>query len=132
MAFVIGNPVLTIERIPNSINRKVRVQYVIAFDQQDIAGNRPYRELVRLFGEDVTSADDELSGGPLQDTRVQPDGQGTIARDWDAERGRGTLDEDPRPLDLDEIYAKVSLVPRFEGGRAFTVKSNVVKINASS
>ena len=42
MAFVIGNPVLTIERIPNSINRKVRVQYVIAFDQQDIAGNRPY------------------------------------------------------------------------------------------
>ncbi len=116
MAFVIGNPVLTIERLPNSINRKVRVQYVIAFDQQDIAGNRPYREVVRLFGEDVTSADDELPGGPLQDTPVEPDGQGTLARDWDTERGRGTLDEDPGPLDLDEIYAKVSLLPGSTGG----------------
>ncbi|MGH3889308.1 MAG: hypothetical protein ACRDSZ_22575 [Pseudonocardiaceae bacterium] len=89
---------------------RARVLYTITFNQQDIAGNIRYRELITLFGEDPPAgpAGDDLLFTFVPPRIVRPDGRVTVQRSISANVPNSVLDEDPGGLE-DEIYARVRL-----------------------
>ncbi|MGH3776291.1 MAG: hypothetical protein ACRDRR_11255 [Pseudonocardiaceae bacterium] len=101
---------LTIAFTSGSPTAGVTIRYVIRFNDDDVAGNRRYRERIQLFGEDAPAgpAGDDLLFTFFPSRIVRPNGQTTVQRTLTAQVPNAILDEDPG-ADQDEIYARVCL-----------------------
>jgi hypothetical protein len=100
-------------------NVHIKVSYDITWNSYDQASNQPYRETVRLIGDDTgitppeDGTDDSIPNGTLSPVffpvTLQSNGAPTLHRSFAKTIARANLNEDP--AGLDEILAVAQLAP---------------------
>ncbi|MCK5729351.1 MAG: hypothetical protein KAG10_06750 [Methylococcales bacterium] len=113
----------------------VRVRYNIRFDDYDRRTNLPYIEKCYLIGDDTNVGDSIFSGGDDKIPRenltyrtVRSGGVARIKRDYRKTYSRHELNEDGWPDGMDEIRAKVALLPKTPT-KTLIKESNLVRNN---
>jgi hypothetical protein len=127
----ISNVTLKIDVVQTTAT--VTIDYDITWNPFDRAANQPYREVLRVVGDDDDGQDDPLVGGTLSPSSpffpvtVRSNGQATTHRHFVRAIPASILDEDSSDIvPSDEIKARVTLTPF--GPVTATGVSNVVQI----